>query len=921
MTKTWHSMDTKAALESLDSSENGLTQEEAEQRFLEYGPNEITITQRSSSIKLFFNQFKNILTIILIVAAVVSLLVDEAVDAILILSIVFASALLGFVQEYRAEKALEALRKMLNPSALVIRSGRPITIASRDIVPGDIIVLKEGDRLPADGRVLQSVNLKISEAIITGESIPVQKNIDPLPETTPLGDRRNMVLSGTEITYGKGIALVINTGLDTEFGKIAKQVATLKKEVTPLEKRTKEIGFWLGSISLSVCVFIIVIGLLREFFLSGSVTTEFAVGLLLFGIALAVAAVPEALPGVVTGSLAIGMQRMARQNALVRRMAAVETLGCTSVICSDKTGTITRGEMTVRDVYLSDGSFSIKGEGYEPVGEIVPMEDNKASLESNHFIRLMEGCILCNDAQIEESGGRWKILGDPTEGALIVLATKAGFDSANFRTMHPRIGEIPFSSDRKRMSTAHSNESGSKLIFTKGACEFVLERCSHLCTNDSIQLLTDASRETILEKNSEMASRALRVLSIAYRETQNVDLNSEDDVENNLIFLGLIGMIDPPRSDAIDAIKICKSVGIKPIMITGDHKLTAKAIAEEVGIRQPDDIILTDPELMKLTESEYLSLVEKVTVYARVSPASKLKIVQTWKRRGEVVAMTGDGVNDAPALKQADIGIAMGITGTEVTKEASDLVLGDDNFATIEKAIELGRWIYDNIKKYLAYLLRANLIEIIVLSFAVLIGYPLPLLPAQILYINLVTDGLPAIALGLSPPDADIMDRPPRNPNESIFSKDVKKFYIITIIVQVPLFLLVFMGIAPLGVMEGDASLAEARSVLFYLFVFCELALALTCRSLKYTIWESRPHKLLVGSIVGSAIFTTVLFGLIPGVAESFDIAPLGLASVGIVIALCILTLVAVEGLKLVIRRNDENDKINRLRKNSIQLE
>ncbi|TFG28526.1 cation-translocating P-type ATPase [Candidatus Thorarchaeota archaeon] len=917
MAITWHSLDTKSALKNLDSSDNGLTQSEAERRIEEYGPNEITITQKSSAIRLFVSQFKNILTIILILAAVVSLVVQEAIEAILILAIVFASALLGFVQEYRAERALETLRNMLNPSAVVIRDGKTVMIPSRDIVPGDVIVLKEGDRLPADGRVIQSTNLKVSEAIITGESVPVQKSSEVLPRSTPLGDMRNMVLSGTEVTYGKGIALVVNTGLNTEFGKIASQVAMVKKEVTPLEKRTKEIGFWLGTISLSVCALVVIVGLLREFFISGSITTQFAVGLLLFGIALAVAAVPEALPGVVTGSLAIGMQRMARQNALVRRMAAVETLGCTSVICADKTGTITRGEMTVREVFLTDGTIKVEGEGYEPTGSFIPIDSEQSILEKNHFSLLTEGCVLCNDALLEESDGRWKILGDPTEGALIVLARKAGVDDENLRSEHPRIGEIPFSSDRKRMSTVHSSENDSKLIYTKGACEFILEQCTAILSGNGTMPLTDATRTLILEKNSEMASRALRVLALAYKQANELDVNSEDDVESDLTFLGLVGMIDPSRKDAIDAIAICKSVGILPIMITGDHKLTAKAIAEEVGIRQPDDIILTDSELDEISEEEYLNIVDKVTVYARVSPASKLKIVQTWKKRGEVVAMTGDGVNDAPALKQADIGIAMGITGTEVTKEASDLVLADDNFATIEKAIELGRWIYDNIKKYLAYLLRANLIEIIVLSFAVIIGYPLPLLPAQILYINLVTDGLPAIALGLSPPDADIMERPPRDPKESIFSKDVKMFYIITIIVQVPLFLFVFMSIAPLGVVEGDPALTQARSILFYLFVYCELALALTCRSLKYTIWEARPHKLLSYSIIGSAVLTAVLFGLVPGFAAAFKVEPFGLIAIEIVLALSIISLIAIEGLKILTQRKN-NNVVNRLNRKPV---
>jgi len=905
VTEAWHALDSETVLERLSSSETGLAQTEAGSRLAQYGPNELAIVQKHSAIRMFLAQFTNILTIILLVAVFVSFGVGEFVDAALILAIVFASALLGFTQEYRAESALKALREMLRPTATVVRDGQPTEILSREIVPGDILLVKEGDRLPADGRVIDSVNLKISEAAITGESVPVQKSTSPLPDSTSLGDRRNMVFSGTDVSYGKGTIVIVATGLSTEFGKIAASVATVKKEMTPLERRTREIGSWLGSIALVVCIAIIAIGLLREFLLKGTITVDFALGMVLFGIALAVAAVPEALPGVVTGSLAIGMRRMAKEQALVRRMAAVETLGCTSVICSDKTGTITRGEMTVREIRFSDASLAVMGEGYVPKGEIKPIDGDPALMSQERLRILLEGCVLCNDAELVQTEGRWRILGDPTEGALIVLAAKAGIDAKHLRSTSPRIGEIPFSSDRKRMTTIHDGPGEAKRIYMKGACEIVLERCTHFAGRNGAEQMTSTFREHLLQKNAEMAARALRVLAVSYCDTENVNVTDEDAVENGLTFVGLVGMIDPSRSEAIRAIEICKSVGIKPIMITGDHKLTAVAIAGEVGIHEPDDAVLTDKEMESMGEPEFHNLVDKVTVYARVSPSTKLRIVRAWKERGEVVAMTGDGVNDAPALKQADIGVAMGITGTDVTKEASDLVLADDNFATIEKAIELGRWIYDNIKKYLAYLLRANLVEIIVLSAAVLLGYAQPLTPAQILYINLVTDGLPAIALGLSPPDPDIMQRPPRDPKESIFSKDVKQFILITVLIQVPLFLLIYTSIAPIGVTADNPALTDARTVLFYLFVFCELTLALTCRSLKHAIWESPPHKLLIASVIFSIVLTVVLFGVVPGVAEAFGIAPLGLAGIEIVVGLCILTLLSIEGLKVFIRRRE----------------
>ncbi|NWF96262.1 MAG: cation-translocating P-type ATPase [Candidatus Thorarchaeota archaeon] len=902
MEENWHAMDAESVLHIVGSSPEGLTSEEAKARIVQSGPNELAVSAGNSVLGLFLGQFKNILTIILILAAIVSIVVDEVVDAILILIIVFVSALLGFSQEYRAEKALDALRQMLRPTAVVLRDGRPTTVLTREIVPGDILILKEGERLPADGRVIESVNLKIGEAAITGESVPVQKTTATLPIDTPLGDRRNIVLSGTDVTYGKGMAVVVATGLKTEFGRIASQVASVRKESTPLEIRTREIGVWLGTVCLVVCAVVVVFGLLEHFFLSGSLTPDFIRTMFLFGIALAVASVPEALPGVVAGSLAIGMHRMAHENALVRRMAAVETLGCTSVICSDKTGTITRGEMTVRQGYVDDVLLAVSGEGYEPVGEILPMDGKPSPVGEDHFRMLMEGCALCNDATVERVDGRWKVMGDPTEGALLVLSMKAHTDVIQLRERCARIGEIPFSSERKRMSTIHDTPSGSKILYMKGAAEIVLERCAHYATASGVQELTNEVKLSLLERNSQMASQALRVLAVAYTPNPNMDASDEDAVERDLTFLGLVGMIDPARQDAIQAIGVCTSVGIRPVMITGDHKLTAVAVAKEVGIYKPGDLVLTDSELGSLTDQEYDKIVDQVTVYARVSPSSKLRIIQAWKRRGKVVAMTGDGVNDAPALKQADIGVAMGITGTDVTKEASDLVLADDNFATIEKAIELGRWIYDNIKKYLAYLLQANLVEIIVLSLAVFMGYPLPLLPAHVLYINLATDGLPAIALGLSPPDQDIMKKPPRNPRESIFSRDVKEFYLITVLVQVPLFLLIFMGIAPPGTAEDAPAFERARTVLFFLFVFFELTLSLTCRSLRQPLWRALPHKMLLASVIFNALLTIILFGMVPGVAAAFALVPLDVVDVFVIAGMCVLTLLIVEAFKAFLR-------------------
>ncbi|MDP2969933.1 MAG: HAD-IC family P-type ATPase, partial [Deltaproteobacteria bacterium] len=611
---------------------------------------------------------------------------------------------------------------MLSPTITVLRGGREEEIPSKELVPGDILLLEAGDKIPADARLLENHSLRCDEAPLTGESVPVGKDIKPLSENVRVSDRRNIVFTGTIVTYGRGKAVVTSTGMSTEFGKIAEEVMTVKTEKTPLEKRTEEIGKWLGIISLIICFLVAGISIVREI-LVGKIDLPFIVTMVMFAIALAVAAVPEALAAIVTGALAIGMHQMAKQNALVRKMPAVETLGCITVICSDKTGTLTKGEMTVRKIYTDGKVIEVTGVGYEPKGELrgadIPDLMQRQSLKM-----FFKSGLLCNDSVLEETEGKWIIKGDPTEGALIVAAVKAGFHQTEMRLQNPRIEEIPFSSERKRMTTIHQMADGKKMAFVKGAPEVVLQRCAHILEEGGIRELSDTAKTKILKQNEEMAQAALRVLGFAYRECTDPIECTEEHLEHELIFLGLAGMMDPPREEAIEATRVCKQVGIKPIMITGDHKLTAVAIAKEIGIYQDGDRVLTGEELEKMQDEEFEKIVNKVTVYARVSPMDKLKIVKAWKARGEVVAMTGDGVNDAPALKHADIGIAMGITGTEVTKEASDMVLSDDNFATIVKAIERGRWIYDNIKKYLTYLLRCNITEVAVIGGVVIISGP-----------------------------------------------------------------------------------------------------------------------------------------------------------------------------------------------------
>ena len=896
--KQWHSISIDEVSRDLGASNEGLNNQEAERRLVEFGPNELQAEKQVSPLQIFIGQFKSILIIILFFATIFSAVVGEIIDAIIILAIVIASAGLGFFQEYRAERALEALKKMLSPAITVVRDGKEKRLDSSKLVPGDVIILEAGDKIPADARLFKIANLNVDESSLTGESIPVTKKLDSLSVDTYVADRKNMVYSGTIVTYGRARAFVTSTGMKTEFGKIAKEVMTTTKEKTPLEIRTESIGRWLGVLCLGACLVVVVFGILREYLIIGFVSTEFLIGLVMFGVALAVAAVPEALPAIVTGTLAIGMNEMAKRNALVRRMPAVETLGSTTVICSDKTGTLTKGEMTVRQLYLNNKSIDVTGVGYEPKGQL---KINQIKADSHQKIFSLWGMasILCNNANLEKAseGGNWHIIGDPTEGALIVAAEKAGFRQNDIREKYPRVSELPFSSERKRMSTVHQSKEGKKLVFTKGAPEIMLERCSSIHENGTPQRLLLNKKRQIYEINEKMATQALRVLAVAYKEipdsTNDFD---EKTLESDLIFLGLIGMIDPPRTEAKIAVERAKQVGMKPIMITGDHKLTAVAIATEMGIYEDGNIAMTGDELERISDEELQNMVTIVTVYARVSPLHKLKIVKAWKKRGEVVAMTGDGVNDAPAVKNADIGIAMGITGTEVTKESSDMVLADDNFATIVSAIEEGRVIYDNIKQYLTYLLESNIVELIVIGGGVLAGLPLPLLAAQILWVNLITDGPPALALGVTPPSPDVMQRPPRDPKESIFSREVKFMLTLIPLVHSPILLYIFISSLNQGV-------NVARTSLFIMFIFFELVVALNCRSLKYSIFKVKPHKMLSLAVIGSALSTVILF-LIPQLRSAFELVMPTLTDIMWATVLSILPIILIEMLKMRFRKS-----------------
>ncbi|UCD91639.1 MAG: cation-translocating P-type ATPase, partial [Methanobacteriota archaeon] len=797
-----------------------------------YGPNELVEVRRISPLKMFLRQFKDLMVVILIIAATVSAAIgiyhmyhgegggDELFDTLVIMIIVILNAVFGFVQEYKAEKAIQALKAMAAPTARVYRDAEAIQVPARELVPGDVIEIATGDSVPADARIIEAVNLNVNEASLTGESVPVAKLTHSLKGKVFLGDQRNMVFSGTAVESGRAKAVIVSTGMATELGKIDGMVQ-VAEEQAPLKAKINRMAKQIGMIVLGACAIIFVV-----LYLQGLGIVEIS----LTAISLAVAAVPEGLPAVVTISLALAVQRMVKRHALIRRLPAVETLGSATVICSDKTGTLTTGEMNIRTIQTDDEIFKVYGEGFTPTGKFFHDEDEIDPQTNETLVLLLKAGVLCNDSSLVKKGDFWTIDGDTTEGTLLVAAMRARLDPEKIK--EERIGEIGFSSDRKRMTTIHETSTG-RVAYSKGATERLLEISNRILEEGKAVPLHEEKKESINSATEEMAKRGLRVLALAYRPLpEDLKEFTEEEVEKDLIFLGIVGMIDSPRMDAVNAITECKRAGIHVVMITGDHKLTATAVAAEMGIiDEQADVAVTGEELARMSDEELVEKVEHIAVYARVSPEDKLRIIDAWRKRGEIVAMTGDGVNDAPALKKGDIGVAMGITGTDVSKESSDMILTDDNFASIVHAVEEGRSVYDNIRKFVLYLLSCNTGEVATMLIATLIFTRLEflpfLIPVQILWMNLVTDGLPALALGVDPAAPDVMDRKPRDPKESPITKDM-----IMVMLAVGLIMAIgTLAVFHFAISANPGQVDYARTMAFTTLVMFQMFFVFSARS------------------------------------------------------------------------------------------
>ena len=888
----WTSLSIDEVLSRLGTSpETGLSSEEARKRLALYGPNKLEEKEGPNPIAIFLSQFTDVMVIILLIASAISFLLGDVKETIAILVIVILNAILGFVQEYRAERALQALKQLAAPIVKVRRDGRIQEIPAEELVPGDIVLLEAGTRVQADLRLVETINLRTDEAPLTGESTPVDKDARAvLPPNTPVADRVNMAFMGTGVTYGRGVGVVVETGMRTELGRIARMLQTVKRETSPLQERMAQVGKGLAIAAGILVVIVFALGLWRG---------EHPHTMFLTAVSLAVAAVPEGLPAVVTITLALGAQRMVRRNALIRKLPAVETLGSVTVICSDKTGTLTENRMTVTILDVANKTLDLT-EKLTKLGPYLEADEQTFEEKSQSISLLLIGGALCNDAYLEpdpDNPSRIYAKGDPTEGAMVVAAARFGLWKDELEKKMPRVAEVPFTSERKRMTTVHRIDDNSLLpvnaqyvAFCKGAVSSLLEVSSMVWDMDHAEPMDESWRERILRADSGFASQGMRVLGVAFKPLEEIPENPERD----LIFVGMMAMIDPPRPEVKEAVAKCRMAGIRPVMITGDHPNTALHIAQQIGMDE-GGLIITGAELDRMTVEELEKQVENVTIYARVSPEHKLKIVEALQRRGHIVAMTGDGVNDAPALKKADIGVAMGITGTDVSKEASEMVLLDDNFATIVAAVEEGRVIYENIRKFIKYILSSNVGEIFVMMVAPLLGRPIPLTALQILWINLVTDGLPGLAMGFDPAEPDIMKRPPRPPDENIFARMWKYILLVGI-------LLGFTALLPELLSIGTEE--NWRTMIFTTLTLAQLGNALVVRSERESIFRIgfTSNPILLASVILTFILQMMVI-YIPPLQSIFRTVPLGWRDLLASLALASLLFWTVELAKFVERR------------------
>lgn len=897
---------------------HGLSTEEVAGRIARYGANELREAPRPGVLAMLWEQFDDFVVWMLIAAAGISAFIgyfqDEGyTDALAIIAIVILNAVMGLMQERRAENALRALKKMAAPDARVVRDGRVKTIPSREVVPGDIVILETGNFVPADVRLVETVNLKIEEASLTGESMPVAKHADvTLDPDAELGDRVNMAFAGTVIAYGRGRGVVVSTGMSTRIGRIAEMIQTYEEEETPLQRRLNHLGRVLGYATLLICGIVFGVSVVRDTVLGTLLAAPLVylatyekhlLELFMVAVSLAIAAVPEGLPAVVTITLALGMQRMIERHALIRRLPAVETLGSATTICSDKTGTLTQNEMMVVQVEMTGKTLKVEGEGYQPEGRFSRNGEDIDPGEDEDLRMLLQAGMLASDALLNqtEDGRGWDIAGDPTEGALVALAAKAGFQRDDLELSQPRLAEIPFDSERKRMTTVHdvrnthvpANGRSPYIAYVKGAPDIIVGLSNRYHDQGGPAPMTDDVRARIARANERMAGQALRILAVAYRPLDELPDNpTPEALEKDLIFLGMVGMRDPVRLEVGPAIEKARRAGVRTVMITGDYKDTAVAVAKELNLLRQGSKVLTGQDVHDLTDDQLVQLADETDVYARVSPEHKVRIVEALKQWGAIVAMTGDGVNDAPALKRSHIGVAMGVTGTDVARETADMVLTDDNYASIVSAIEEGRVIYDNIRKFVFYLLSCNVGEILIIFIAILAGLPSPLQPIHLLWLNLVTDGLPALALGLERGEPDIMERPPRPPDQPILTRDLWSLIGVQSVIETVVTLAAFVW----ALRTSGNDLVFARTMAFTTLIMAELARAYTSRSERYSLWAIGPltNRWMLGATVSSFVLM-VLVIYVPFLQPVFNTTYLHLEAWVVVVVLMLMPAIAAE--------------------------